>query len=360
MPAFRPSLLADRRPLTPEIIPTIIVDLSSPAHFFVREPLRLAWHYRADEEIFWELYLGRALDRTQTRRRQRFASWNVHVLDDGDLSDEPLIAVRYDAAGGDVFVTRAVLCHAHESFDAGGNVIQTRETVRWQRELVGSSQTASLNTCGEFADELACLLFQAVVGTSRLPLTSLEAPLPAFALGQLGYVYRPGGGDIRCEPAQLLPVLNDQSLADIERAKFTELFLRATDEGSLAVDIPALLDGETRDPFTRLREVFNGVTLSPYTDFAAKALALPQLARAAGLVSAGQVADFLTWLLRHLARHLTAYDLVTFHHRGANYPDALLIDETLGELRPFAEEAPNLFATTERLRRRGLRLGLLL
>src|SRR5262245_51173724 len=310
MPAFRPSLLADRRPLTPEIIPTIIVDLSSPAHFFVREPLRLAWHYRADEEIFWELYLGRALDRTQTRRRQRFASWNVHVLDDGDLSDEPLIAVRYDAAAGDVFVTRAVLCHAHESYDAGDNVIQTRQTVRWQRELVGTIRLASLSTRGEFADELACLLFQAVIGTSRLPLTSLEAPLPAFALGQLGYVYRPGGGDTTREPAELLSLLNDRSLADIERVKVAELFLRATDDDSLAAGIPALLSRETGNPFAGLRDVLNSVTFSPYTDFAARALAVPRLARAAGLASAAQVADFLTWLLRHLARHLTAYDLV--------------------------------------------------
>jgi len=30
--------------------------------------------------------------------------------------------------------------------------------------------------------------------------------------------------------------------------------------------------------------------------------------------------------LRKIGRHLTAYDLVTFHHRGANYPDALLLD----------------------------------
>src|SRR5262245_43301361 len=193
MPAFRPTLLADRRALTQDIVRTSIADLSGPAHFFVRETLRLTWQYRPDEEVYWEIFLGRALDRSQTRRRQRFESWDVRVLDgDGNLSDEPLIAVRFDAQSGDVFVTRAVLCHAHESYDRGGNVIETRETVRWQRELVGTIRTRSVSTCGEFVDELACLLCQAVVGTSRLPLTSLEAPLPAFALGQLGYVYRPG------------------------------------------------------------------------------------------------------------------------------------------------------------------------
>src|SRR5207244_3551540 len=100
--------------------------------------------------------------------------------------------------------------------------------------------------------------------------------------------------------------------------------------------------------------------LSPYTDFAGKALAIARLARAAGLVAAGDSADFYAHLLRQLARHLMAYDLVTFHHRGANYPDALLIDDVLRELRPLADEAPELFTAGARLRRRGLRLGLLL
>ena len=361
MPVFRPIVLADRRPLTPEIVPATIAELSGPAHFFVRPPLRLTWTYRPDEEVYWELFLSRALDRTQTRRRQRFATWSVRAIDsNGNLSDEPVIAVRYDAATGEVFVTRAVLCHAHESYDEGGNVIETRETVRWQRELVGNIRLASLATRGEFADELACLLFQAVVGTSRLPLTSLEAPLPAYTFGQLGYVYRPGATGSSLELDHLLTLVGDRSLADLERVKLTELCLRSTNDKTLPAAVPALVDRNSGDPFARLREVFNGVTLSPYTDFAAKALALPRLARASSLASAAQVADFLTWLLRHLARHLTAYDLITFHHRGANYPDALLIEDVLRELRPLADEAPQLFVAGERLRRRGLRLGLLL
>jgi hypothetical protein len=361
MRAFRPSLLADRRPLTPELVESTIADLTGRAHFFVREPLRLAWQQRPEEEVYWELFLGRALDRTQTRRRQRFASWNIYALDqDCRPSDEPLMSVRYDAAAGDVFVTRAVLCHGHDTYDAGGNVIETRATVRWQRELVGRCELASLSTRGDFVDELACLLFQAVVGTSRLPLTSLEAPLPAFTFGQLGYLYRSGAADVLREPGHWLAIVCDPSLAEIERVKITELFLRTTDHDSLALAIPSLVDRSSAEPFARMREVFNGVTLSPYTDFAAKALAVARLGRAAGLASAAHAADFLTWLLRHLGRHLTAYDLVTFHHRGANYPDALLIDDVLRELRPLAEEAPELFAEGERLRRRGLRIGLLL
>ncbi|HEX4589373.1 MAG TPA: hypothetical protein VH120_05560, partial [Gemmataceae bacterium] len=74
-------------------------------------------------------------------------------------------------------------------------------------------------------------------------------------------------------------------------------------------------------------------------------------------------ADFLAHLVRQLSRHLAAYDLVAFHHRGANYPDALLLADLLGELLPLGAERPELFAGSTsgaRLRRRAVRHGLLL
>jgi hypothetical protein len=78
------------------------------------------------------------------------------------------------------------------------------------------------------------------------------------------------------------------------------------------------------------------------------------------------VVDFLGHLLRQLGRHLTAYDLVTFHHRGANYPDALLLDAVLKEYLAWADRRPDLFTDSawegwrKRLRRRALRQGWLL
>src|SRR5262249_38328328 len=76
-------------------------------------------------------------------------------------------------------------------------------------------------------------------------------------------------------------------------------------------------------------------------------------------------ADFLTHLLRQTTRHLTAYDLVKFHHRGANYPDALLLEEVLRHVFRIVQDEPTLFLSessddaavsrSKRLRRRGIR-----
>src|SRR3954464_39383 len=72
--------------------------------------------------------------------------------------------------------------------------------------------------------------------------------------------------------------------------------------------------------------------------------------------------DFLAHLLRQLGRHLSAYDLVTFHHRGANYPDALLLDAVWHDFVGAIERQPSLLTEgpEARLRRRALRTGWLL
>jgi hypothetical protein len=60
-------------------------------------------------------------------------------------------------------------------------------------------------------------------------------------------------------------------------------------------------------------------------------------------------------LLLQLCRHMTAYDLVTFHHRGANYPDALLLNAALRRFVCFITSFPFLYdkdnAESRRLRR---------
>jgi hypothetical protein len=371
MPTFRQVVFTGVPAADGDRLRRLIAETTALPNFFVGGPLRLTGEHRPEEDLFWELFRGRVLDGSMTRERRRFEAWNVHALeDDGTPSTEPLVSVKLDAAAGQLHVTRAVQVYAHESYDAGGNVIQTRETVKWQRELVGTLDLRDFGDLAEVRDELASQLFQAVVGTGRLPLTSLEAPLPAFSLGRLGYFHRPGA-PVNSPPmtaAELIDLPRTASLAPAEQVKHLELVLRAMP--------PADADGwPTRHLeawqasgqsvallLGRLRETFNAVALSPYTDFADKALTWLRVMTERGTFTAAERVDFLAHLLRQLGRHLSAYDLVTFHHRGANYPDALLLDTVWRDFVDAVERRPSLLTEgpEARRRRRALRSGWLL
>jgi hypothetical protein len=86
------------------------------------------------------------------------------------------------------------------------------------------------------------------------------------------------------------------------------------------------------------------------------------------LLGAEAVADLMSYMLRHLCRHLTAFDLTLFHNFGANYPDALFLDGLLKCYLRLFERQPTLAddQTTHvsdarpRMRRRALRQACLL
>ena len=78
-------------------------------------------------------------------------------------SEEPILAVKLDVAGGQIHVVRAIHSYVWEGFDAGGNVIETRETTRWVRELVGTIHLGEFETGRELVHEIICLIFQGVV-----------------------------------------------------------------------------------------------------------------------------------------------------------------------------------------------------
>jgi hypothetical protein len=353
-----------------------------PWHFFVGKPFILEWQHQPSEEIVWEIYQGRLLDVTHTRLRQLFESWNLFCVEAGSRSAEPILSVKLHAGSRQVHVTRAVHCHAWEGYDAGDNVYLSRETHKWVRELVGSIDLDRYFGLDDLRDEIISLLFHAVTGSSRLPLQSLEAPLPAFSLGYLGYYYRT---EIGTAPSHFSPMacFGDliehglrRDLAWPEKAKLLELLLRSTGPADLGAAADLFVCrwralGHSSDEFAALcRTLFNEVALSPYTDFVNHMLGFLKTVASGGYLSAAAHIDFLSYMLRQNARHLTAYDLITFHHRGANYPDALLLDAVLKSYLALIEQQPDLFIPApedavdlqqrKRLRRRALRQAWLL
>src|SRR5438477_94799 len=191
MPAFRVlptfSQPSDSDTSAPGLdeVRSLIGEVLLPAHFFVKRADALEWQTPCREVVSWEVYRGRLLDSAQTRQRQDFEAWNIHWNDAAGHSAEPILSVKLDATARQVHVVRAIYCYAWEGYHAGDNVYLSRETRKWVRERVGTIELARFTSLDDLRDEMICLLFQAVVGTSRLPLTSLESPLPAFSIGDL-------------------------------------------------------------------------------------------------------------------------------------------------------------------------------
>jgi hypothetical protein len=354
MPWFRPPIVNTvAPPVTPASIRTTIAATFASRHFTLVDARLEAQCDHVD--LPWEIFQGRLLDPAQTRERRTFEAWDLYWFDNQGRQPAPTLSVLLDSNTMQLHVTRCLLCHAWEAYDAGDNVILSRETQKWSRELVGTIDIREFPTVPGLHDELICLIFQAVVGASRLPLTSVEAPLPAFTLGRLTYIASEDEGDLFVVRA-LRTNLNSREIV-----KLLEVLIRMTPRGDLiaasnTLQLHWLSAGRTRSAFLALfRAVFEEVALSPYTDFVDKTLDL-----VAHVMDHAEEADFLGFLLRHLVRHLTAYDLVRFHHRGANYPDALLLDATLRRLLELAEQHAELFHGDDRpaqMRRRGLRQG---
>lgn len=367
MPRFRPRLTSPTPPpaAAPDLLAVgqLIDELMQPGHFFVAPSLCLHWTGAKTEDVPWEVFRGRLLASSQTRRQARFLSWHV-TAEDGN----PMLSVRLDVYAGVAHVTRGILCYVWEAYDAGDNVIQSREVQRWTTELVGAAELDRFPDIEELRDELVCLIWQAIVGTSKLPLHSVESPLPAFTFGQLYYCYRPWVEDV-AEPMHdwqtLLDDMSRPELSDRERARVLEFLLRHIESREQAAALAQQFRRRAAEGTRLLRRVFRDVSLSPYTEFVGTALNFVwRLHCASADPQRALLLSFHTHLLRQLARHLTAYDLVTFHHAGANYPDALLLDAILSY--HFLHEAgsgPELFLSdnlTQRLRRRALRQACLL
>ena len=344
-----------------------------PDHFYLGANLALEWDHAETEETSWEVFQGRLLDPAYTRERRVFETWNVYQIETDARSAEPVLSLKWDGPARRFYVVRSIDSYVWEGYDSGGGVILSRERRKWVRELVGAVALDDLSDAETMRDELTRLLFHAVVGTSRLPLTSVEAPLPAFSFGQLLYCHgvgEPGAGPVRSVEA-LARATAKPGLNRLERVKLLESFLHAVPVEGMGEASRLLARHMTAKEFTTLlRRLFNTTSLSPYTGLGEKTVALLDALQRGGFLSETDAVDFLGWLLRQLSRHLTAYDLVVFHHRGANYPDALVLDAAIKAYLLRVERRPDLFLdaptdteetrNAKRLRRRALRQGWLI
>ena len=342
-----------------------ISQLWRPGNFYVGNGLRCAWQFEATQQVPWELFRGTLVESSRAPMKT-FLAWNLLPVDSGHVADDPLISVLLDEPERLLHVTRGYLVYAQE-IDAA---LETHEVQRWTRELVGMLALDDYSDLALVA-EIRTLIGQAIVGASRLPLTSVEAPHPAFSLGQISYVPREDAGDRPLRrwsemlapnvpmPATILEaalraVAPDDIDAMRDRLDERRGLSPPTRIDTIATTWSAGINPAARQEIASLiRQMFNEVSLSPYSGFVDNALAL-----AAKLLSPTEEIDLVGYLLRQLGRHLTAYDLVLFHYRGANYPDALFLDALLRRFLDVAAASPDLLA--DRMRRRALRQGLLL
>jgi hypothetical protein len=368
----------------PSLVTALVPEMFRPAHFFLGPELELEWDHVAEQEMAWEIFHDRLLDPAHTRQRRSFESWRVYATSPlgEDRPNEPLLALYLDAAAEQLHVVRGLDSYVWEGYDAGGNVYLSRERRKWVRELVYTLRLDHFTNAEELREELACALFQAVVGTSRLPLSSVETPLPQFSFGQFFYCYRSDApqevGPVRGWHGLLTDMLAPM-LEPREEAHLLETFLHAVAFEEMREAAAAFVHRWSQCQHTSadlpglLRTMFNQISLSPYTDLVAKTLAFLRALEEGGVFTTEQVVDFLSFLLRHIGRHLTAFDLVLFHHRGANYPDALLLDAALKEYLSILGRRPDLFLdcatdasgtavslVQARIRRRALRQAWLL
>ncbi|HTM52670.1 MAG TPA: hypothetical protein VL175_01505 [Pirellulales bacterium] len=344
-----------------------------PGHFFASAG-QLSIEERPQENWRWEVLRGHLLDAAHTRETAVFDAWHV-ALDAAGQESTPLILVLLDAPGVKLHVVRRILVHAFEAYEDSPGVILSRPVEKWTAELVSTIRLEHA-THDHVEAELRHALFWAIVGTSRLPITSLESPLPAYSFGQLAYLPSLRGKEFWHDAAKFLEAALGATAELAEQARALEVALR--DERCEIEHVATVLargpgreQNAAEQPFWAglFRELFQTVALSPYTSFADRLVAL--LARLGEQPAAtSAAADVFGYMLRRLCRHLTSFDLVTFHNYGANYPDALFLDALLAgclrlvranpELIESKDDDAPLVARVKRLRRRGLRQGAIL
>jgi len=341
-------------------IDTLALQVLAASRFVATPPHVIRVNRASEETIRWEVFLGHLLDPAATRRTETFDSWHV-FLDRTDAQVEtPLLTVYWSRATETAFVTRQILTHAFEAYEESPGVISTRPVEKWVRELIGTIPARELQL-SNFGPQLAQLIYLAVVGISRLPITSLESPLPCFSLGELSYFPVesedfPPNAPARDRLCGLL-TLTDGNLAG-RALEFALRGLPASDDEAI---VAALGEAGPERADLLLRRVFNQAALAPHTGFANRLVGLVERLAAERWFGTQRVLQLYSFMLRQLCRHLTAFDLTLFHNFGANYPDALLLDTLLKATLRVVDQAPErALHSDQTMLRRALRSGAIL
>jgi hypothetical protein len=358
------------RERSPESVRAAVAKVLSAGRFFVGDR-RLRIEHGEREQLPWEVFLGHLLDAAHARHNSPFETWNVFLDEGSEPAAGAVLGILWYHADARMHVVRRILTHGFTTYEDSPGVILSRPAEKWQAELVGTIDVEQLGR-KSLEEELGRLLYLAVVGTSRLAITSLESPLPDFSLGRLSYLPSLAGS---AEPMRdACAFLREAFLGSDEleeQARALETALRSVDRQELARVAATLEEGRIRHAkqsdwtWQLFRAVFNGAALSPYTQFTESLVGVLELLATEERLGRAAVVDMIGYMLRHLCRHLTAFDLTTFHNSGANYPDALFLDALLAAylrlareevelFRPLAGDAPHV-ALQKRRRRRALR-----
>jgi hypothetical protein len=360
---------------SPESVRAAVDKVLSPGRFFVGNR-RLRIEHGELELLPWEVFLGHLLEAAHARHEVPFETWNVFLDEAHEPAAAAVLGILWSCADGRMHVVRRILTHGFAAYEDSPGVILSRPVEKWQAELVGTIDPEQLGG-RSLEEELGQLVYLAVVGMSRLAITSLESPLPDFSLGHLGYLpYLVGPDEPWRDGCDFLRAAFSSDVAPQEQARALEMALRSIDRQELARVAAALDAGRTRHAsqpdwtWQLFRAVFNGAALSPYTQFAESLVSVLELLAADDRMGRAAILDMTGYMLRHLCRHLTAFDLTTFHNSGANYPDALFLDALLAAflrltsaevelLRLLADDSPSV-ALRKRRRRRALRQACLI
>ena len=344
------------------------------ADFFVAADYRWRLEYIPQQTLRWEIFLGQLLSPEKTRQTQSFASWQVWLesLESADPSRSsiPWLAVHWSSEKRTVFVVRCLLVNGWEAVESSPGVITSRPAMKWLTELMA---TISIDPWSEdeFSMDLLEALKRSSIGLSRLPITSPETPHPFYAMGQCCSGLGIGASLADCT----LPCSNPWELWEHEsrraqngeriRPWVFEFLVRALRRDDCVQLARSLLTHcrETGDSPTELfQQIFQQMSLTPYTDFVDKLMDMARVLADSKALGRVPMIDLLGYMLRHLVRHLNAYDLRRFHSYGANYPDALFLDVLLQQLLVWASEdsLPFFGPAQARIRRRAIRMGWLL